>query len=86
MDIKTLLILIGLGFLLWSCNGTGAVSQETDPAAANQPTRSAGSGRTNTTTCYATALATVRDQWPALSQLQRAALAAQAIQICEAQP
>ncbi len=85
VDIKTLLILIGLGFLLWSYSGANAVSQETPPAS----TRSgpaAASQLTDTTTCYDTALAAVRNQWPALSQLQRAALGAQAIQICEAQP
>lgn len=70
MDIKTLLIGCGLAFLLWSCRGVSA--QETP---ATQPTDSRG--------CYAAALAAVRDQWPALSQLQRAALGAQAIQICE---
>ena len=104
MDIKTLLILIGLGFLLWSCNG--AVSQETPHASTpfggthgersvptSTPsgpasTRSGprGSTQADPSACYATALAAVRDQWPSLSQLQRAALGAQAIEICEAQP
>ena len=78
MDIKTLLIGGGLAFLLWSCGGlestrSGVSAQE--PAQATQPADPRG--------CYAAALATVRDQWPALSQLQRAALGAQAIQICE---
>lgn len=71
MDIKTLLIGGGLAFLLWSCGGVNAQG----PAQATTPADPRG--------CYATALATVRDQWPALSQLQRAALGAQAIQICE---
>ena len=85
MDIKTLLILIGLGFLLWSCNGVNTVSQEIPPASTRRGPVSA-TQPTDTTACYAAALATVRDQWPALSQLQRAALGAQAIEICEAQP
>lgn len=71
MDIKTLLIGGGLAFLLWSCGGVSAQG----PAQATTPADPRG--------CYAAALATVRDQWPALSQLQRAALGAQAIQICE---
>lgn len=71
MDIKTILIGGGLAFLLWSCSGVNAQ----EPAQATQPADTRG--------CYAAALATVRDQWPALSQLQRAALGAQAIQICE---
>ena len=97
MDIKTLLILIGLGFLLWSCNG--AVSQETPHASTpfggthgersvptSTPSGPRGSTQADPSACYATALAAVRDQWPSLSQLQRAALGAQAIEICEAQP
>ena len=72
MDIKTLLIGGGLAFLLWSCGGVSAQ----EPAQATQPAADPRG-------CYAAALATVRDQWPALSQLQRAALGAQAIQICE---
>lgn len=78
MDIKTLLIGGGLAFLLWSCGGVSAQVSDAraqEPAQATTPADPRG--------CYATALATVRDQWPALSQLQRAALGAQAIQICE---
>jgi hypothetical protein len=65
-----MLIVGGLVFLLWSCRGVSA--QENAPTSMSDPKP-----------CYAAALATVRDQWPALSQLQRAALGAQAIQICE---
>lgn len=75
MDIKTVLIGCGLVFLLWSCGGVNAQQVST-----NAPPLST---TVDVKACYDAALATVRDQWPALSQLQRAALGAQAIQICE---
>ena len=74
VDTKSLLI--GAAILYLVLHYSSITAQETAPATQRADSRA----------CYAAALAAVRDQWPALSQLQRAALGAQAIQICEAQP
>lgn len=72
MDIKTILIGAGLVFVLWSCSGVNAA-----------PATVATMAPANNGACYDAALAAVRDEWAQLSRLQRAALGAQAIQICE---
>ena len=74
LDTKTLLIGAALLYLVLHYSGIRA--QENAPA--TQPTDSRAG--------YTAALAAVRDQWPSLSPLERAALGAQAIEICEAQP
>lgn len=82
MDIKTLLIGCGLVFLLWSCRGVNAGSPPSGMGAMSTNAQPLSTTVDNSA-CYDAALATVREQWPALSQLQRAILGAQAIQICE---
>lgn len=71
MDIKTILIALGLIFVLWSCSGVNAQPQTTtaptiDPA-----------------TCYAQIHGAVRADWAQLSRAQRAIIGIKSIQACE---
>lgn len=72
MDIKLVLIICGLAFVLWSCGGINA--QEQPPSTID------------TAGCYAEINNAVRSDWAALSPAQRALMGIKSIQICEAQP
>lgn len=71
MDIKTILIGVGLVFVLWSCSGVSAQA----------PTTSAPT--IDPATCYAQIHGAVRSDWAQLSRAQRAIIGIQSIQVCE---
>ena len=74
MDIKTILIGVGLVFVLWSCAGVNA-----------QPTTTTTAPTIDPATCYNQINGMVRDDWAQLSPAQRAIIGMKAIQTCEGQ-
>lgn len=75
MDIKTVLIGVGLVFVLWSCVGVSAQPATTTTAPTIDPA-----------SCYSQINGMVRSDWAQLSRAQRAIIGIKSIQTCEAQP
>lgn len=76
MDIKTILIVVGLVFVLWSCAGVNAQA----------PTAQVAQPVIDSAQCYARIHGAVSGDWAALSPLQRALVGIKSIETCEAQP
>lgn len=78
MDIKTILIALGLIFVLWSCAGMDARLGAIDAAGATLVPDPA--------TCYSQIHGAVRDDWAQLNEAQRLLIGMKSIKVCEGQP